>query len=155
MPKRKTFSIAKLIHTVNQRNEASTCSAEARQGWNSILSQVLMDADVYSGYNYLGPESVPAGQKPGIDFERADGSSLTPTEFYERLDAAQSEKLLKGLEVAPKNGDTRVFPDESRRFYYVDASFIKEYSKLSEEAREKHLAEVKEKGLFDGTVPIR
>ena len=137
MPKRKTFSIAQLLHTVNKRNEASTCSSEARQGWNSLLADVLMSADVYSGYNYLGPESVPAGCEPGIAFERGDGSTLQPTEFYERLDAAQQEKLLKGLEVAPKNGDTRVFPDETRRFYYVDASLLEAYGKLEAADREK------------------
>lgn len=130
MPKRKTFSIAKLLKTVNDRNAKSTCSPEVRQGWNSILAQVLMDANVYAGYNYLGPDDLPEGERPGIAFQRADGSPLEPTEFFERLDALQAEKLLKGLEVSPKNGDTRVYPDESRRFYYCDASLLKAYGDL-------------------------
>ena len=136
MPKRKTFSIAQLLHTVNKRNAASTCSPDVRQGWNSILSQVLMDADVYSGYNYLGPEDIPVGQRPGIAFQDKDGNSLTPTEFYERLDDLHRQKLLEGAasDFTPKNGDERLYPDESRRFYYVDSVLSEAYSKLGEEA---------------------
>lgn len=135
MPKRKTFSIAKLLHTVNKRNAASTCSPEVRQGWNSILSQVLMDADVYSGYNYLGPDDIPVGQRPGIAFQDKHGNPLTPVEFYERLDAEHSQRLLEGKafipSVSPRNGDERLYPDESRRFYYVDAVLMDAYAKLS------------------------
>ncbi len=137
MPKRKTFSIATLLHTVNQRNEASTCSSEARQGWNSLLSDVLMSADVYSGYNYLGPESVPAGCEPGIAFETAEGKPLTPTEFFERLDAEHAQKLLDGDDFIVPDADVRSFPDETRRFYYVDASLLEAYGKLEEADREQ------------------
>lgn len=131
MPKRKTFSIAKLLHSVNKKNAESTCSAEVRQGWNSLLSDILMQADVYAGYNYLGPEDLPEGELPGIAFETSDGSPLTANEFYERLDVAKSEFEVRFT--YPKNGDKRVYPDETRRFYYVDASFCEEYGKLDRE----------------------
>ena len=131
---RKTFSIAKLVHTVNKRNATSTCSPEVRQGWNSLLSDVLMEADVYAGYNYLGPADIPTGEKPGIAFQQADGTPLTPIEFFERLDAQQEAKFLRGEEVSPtNNGDNRVFPDESRRFYYVAQPLLAAYSKIPNE----------------------
>ena len=131
MPKkRKTFSIATLLHKINQRNATSTCSPEVRQGWNSVLADVLMEAEVYAGFNYLGPEEVPLGQRPGIAFQDKNGTSLKPTDFYERLDAEHAQKLLEGESFNSPNGDERVFPDESRRFYYVDQSLLKEYGKL-------------------------
>ena len=131
---RKTFSIAKLLHTVNKRNERSTCSAEVRQGWNSLLSDVLMEADVYAGYNYLGPEDIPVGARPGIAFQDKHGNSLTPIEFFERLDAQTEANFLKGENVSPtNNGDERVFPDESRRFYYVAQPLLEAYSKIPNE----------------------
>ena len=128
---RKTFSIAKLIHTVNKRNERSTCSAEVRQGWNSLLSDVLMEADVYAGFNYLGPDDIPVGARPGIAFQDKHGNSLTPIKFFERLDAQTEANFLKGENVSPtNNGDERTFPDESRRFYYVHQSLLEAYSKF-------------------------
>lgn len=88
--KRKTVSIADLLSEVNRRNKQSTCSADVRDGWNSLLETVLHNANLYEGYGYLSQEEVPPGEKPGIDKHCRDGA---PTR--ER------------------------FPDESRRHYYV------------------------------------
>ena len=131
MPKkRKTFSIATLLHRVNKLNERSTAPPETRQGWNSILADVLLGANVYAGFNYLGPEDVPKGQRPGIDFQDKAGNPLTPNEFFARMDATREAAFLEGNLGPCPNGDERIFPDETRRFYYVDASLMDAYSKL-------------------------
>lgn len=66
---RKTCEIHDLIDSVNNRNNFSICSSEVRQGWNSLLTEILNKADVYSGYRYLSEGEVPAGQLPGIKGE--------------------------------------------------------------------------------------
>ncbi len=130
MAKRKTVKIAHLVAEVNRKNQLSTCSAEVRQGWNSMLSTILMDADVYAGFNYLGTPDVPEGQLPGILFANAEGIELTPSEYFARLDKCSSERMLKGLEHAPANGDTKAFPDESRRVYFIHSAIMQDYHKV-------------------------
>jgi len=81
-----------------------------------------MDADVYSGFNYI--EDVPEGQLPGIAYETGMGVPLTQSEYYERSGGDRSVPL--------PNTDVRSFPDESRRFYYVHAHIAKEYAALED-----------------------
>lgn len=67
MPRRrKTFNVEDFKKKINERNRHSTCSAEVRRGWNSVLSDVLMDTGNYKGFNYLNADQVPPGHKPGI-----------------------------------------------------------------------------------------
>ena len=66
MSKRKTFDVRELIETVNSRNRASTCDPKVREGWNSLLENVLFACGVYKGFSYLSASEVPAGQPAGI-----------------------------------------------------------------------------------------
>jgi len=70
----KTIKIARLIEKVNTRNQRSTCLPEVRQGWNSLLEDVLLGAGVYAGFNLLTAAEVPPGQEPGI---RGEGLNFT------------------------------------------------------------------------------
>ena len=128
---RKTFDIAKLIHTVNIRNNRSTCDASVRQGWNSLLESVLHAADVYAGFNYLEQSQLrdsAQNSEPGIRFVRVFGdipgpcdTVVEPSEFFEALTAENKDRearKLSGLHCP--TGYARLFPDESRRFYYTD-----------------------------------
>jgi len=63
---RKTFDIQKLKDIVNKRNALSTCEPKVREGWNSLLEEVLHQNGTYNGFCYL--TEVPSGCKPGIDY---------------------------------------------------------------------------------------
>ncbi len=85
MGKRKTVQISELIDFVNERNQVSTCEPSVRDGWNAMLERVLMDADVYAGFNYYGEADVPAGQSPGIVRDSTGSAERFPDEsrrFY-------------------------------------------------------------------------
>ena len=79
MAKRKTFDVAKLRDNVNQRNKKSTCAAEVRQGWNSLLESILHDTGNYKGFHYLKKEEIPADQSPGIVWNK-EGKPTFPDE---------------------------------------------------------------------------
>jgi hypothetical protein len=66
MGRRKMVAIRELLEIVNRRNAESTCDPLRRSGWNSVLEEVLMDANVYAGYTYLQSMHVPAGERPGV-----------------------------------------------------------------------------------------
>ena len=66
---RKTIRIKELIAAVNHRNRSSTCSPEIRQGWNDLLTTVLLTNDAYAGFGYLGQNEVPPNHKPGFNKE--------------------------------------------------------------------------------------
>ena len=63
---RKTVKIETLIRMVNYRNEESLCDSEARKGWNSLVSELLMSSDTYAGFRYLYDSEVPKDHEPGI-----------------------------------------------------------------------------------------
>lgn len=63
---RKTVAIKDLIEKVNRMNRMSTCGRQHRDGWNTLLEQVLVEADVYRGFSYLEQGDVPPGSPPGI-----------------------------------------------------------------------------------------
>jgi hypothetical protein len=100
--KRVTVNIAVILADVNRKNQLSTCSPEVRAGWNSLLESILFAANLYIGFGYLYAKDVPIGQKAGITSRAPDGADLG------------------------KN----VFPDESRRVYYVDAPIQAAYREL-------------------------
>lgn len=89
---RKTQHIFDIIAIVNRRNRLSTCRPEVREGWNSLLEQLLHDSDVYDGYRYLEDSEVPGGESPGIW----------------RVDPA-----------SPDDPIPATFPDETRRSYSI------------------------------------
>jgi hypothetical protein len=62
----KTIKVVDIIARVNARNRCSTCPAETRQGWNSLLEEVLAATDNYAGFGYLKETEVPRGEQPGI-----------------------------------------------------------------------------------------
>lgn len=69
---RKTVPIEVLRAEVNRRNQESTCSAEVRAGWNSVLEMMLFHTGNYNGFKYLLPSLVPAGHQPGIRENRGE-----------------------------------------------------------------------------------
>lgn len=69
MKPRKTFDVEQLRLEVNRRNRESTCSPEVREGWNDILSTILMETNNYHGFGYLDSSSVPEGHESGIIFD--------------------------------------------------------------------------------------
>ena len=75
--KRKTVTIEFIKDLVNRRNRQSTCTEEVRDGWNSVLSEILMAANVYNGFRYLGAKEVPPGQEPGM-VPHEDGTKTFP-----------------------------------------------------------------------------
>lgn len=78
MSKRKTIEVKKILEMVNHRNRHSTCSPEIREGWNSLMEEILQANGVYSGFGYLGQEQVPSGQLPGMVKE--DNGFIFPDE---------------------------------------------------------------------------
>lgn len=99
MAARKTFEVADLLEKINHRNMTSTCSSEVRDGWNSIMEEVLMRTNNYAGFSYLTAKEVPNGMLPGIAQE-VDG--------------------------------TNMFPDETRKMFYVASNLKADYNSFSE-----------------------
>lgn len=69
---RKTVEITAIIDEVNRRNRGSTCAAELRMGWNSLLEGILKDANVYAGFGYLVADQLEGdaiGQNPGMAYD--------------------------------------------------------------------------------------
>lgn len=139
--KRKTFDIAELLYTVNSRNAGSTCSPEVRQGWNSLLETVLHGADLYNGYGYLEQGNLKGSavnSKPGIEFREVFGDEpgpcdtvITAGEFFDALSAENAMRERRGeCGIHTPFGKARVFPDESRRTYYVPRTLVDAYRKL-------------------------
>jgi hypothetical protein len=64
---RKTFKLRRLVEMVNRRNRNYTCSPDMREGWNSLLEEVLLNNDNYAGFCYLTAKEVPEGQLPGVE----------------------------------------------------------------------------------------
>ena len=77
--KKKTFRLADLVDKVNERNRLSTCSPEVRKGWNSLCESLLLESDVYAGFNYLSEKDVPKGHEPGIRTDE-QGNKTFPDE---------------------------------------------------------------------------
>ena len=61
---RKTVKLKEIVDLVNERNKKSTCDPKTRQGWNSLLEQLLMQADNYQGFRLLEQNEVPENHKP-------------------------------------------------------------------------------------------
>lgn len=74
MAPRKTTTLLHLVETVNHRNRYSVCKPDIREGWNQLCSKLLLDADAYAGFRYLGIDEVPEGHAPGIRRPSSDPS---------------------------------------------------------------------------------
>lgn len=66
MKKKKTVNIKWLVEEINRKNRESTCPRDVRNGWNSLLETIMMQANVYNGHSFLKADEVPAGHLPGI-----------------------------------------------------------------------------------------
>lgn len=86
---RKTVSVESVVDEINRMLRESTCSPEARFGMCQAVQTVLSMAGRYSGFRYLTADEVPAGHKPGINWD------------------------------APHDNQDARYPDESRRQYGV------------------------------------
>jgi len=97
MASKKTIKVQDLIDIVNRRNKHSTCSPEVRKGWNSLLEEVLHKTDNYNGFNFLAPDEVPEGEKPGIEcFNQDTSKNVFPDE---------SRKVFYSVKKAPVKQD--------------------------------------------------
>lgn len=80
---RKTVSLLALIEQVNQMNRESTCAPDIRMGWNTLLEQALMAANVYAGFGYYSEHELPRNQTPGlVDGHFVHGVSDDSRRFY-------------------------------------------------------------------------
>jgi len=121
---RKTVKLLELIHIVNVTNATSTHDPMYRHGQNVLLENVLMGANVYAGYGYLHASDLKgaaAVELPGIKYIRkSDTREVSPKEFWDALVWENESRKDKGLPpVGEPSGITRIFPDESRRRYYI------------------------------------
>lgn len=81
--KRKTVKVEDLVKLVNARNKKSTCSPDIRQGWNSMLEDVLHSTGNYQGYGYYTVEDLPEGQAPGVRYDYDEnGHPIQPCKDY-------------------------------------------------------------------------
>ncbi len=73
MPRpRKTVELRELVKWVNERNVTSTCDPKVREGWNSFLNSLLMEADAYAGFGFLRSYELTGeaeGKPPGIIYD--------------------------------------------------------------------------------------
>ena len=88
---RKTISVKRIVEIVNERNEKSTCGKEERDGWNSLLEEILMDTEQYEGFTFLTASQVPCTEKPGIHGE--DRSDLTAADIANRFKDTDHTRL--------------------------------------------------------------
>ena len=61
-----TVSVAQLVELINRRNRFSQDDPPVRQGWNSIVEEILLRTGNYKGFKLLGPGEVPVGHLPGL-----------------------------------------------------------------------------------------
>ena len=83
---------------------------EFRRGQYVLLESILHEADVYKGFNYLTAEDMEkVGLKdvdPGIAYMNADNWPMTAQEYAVAVEASYCTAR-------------QIFPDETRRFYYI------------------------------------
>lgn len=79
MAKRKTVDLPRLVSEVNRRNQMSTCPADIRQGWNSLVEWALHNAGRYNGFGYFGVNDLEPGITPGI-LQDEHGTATFPDE---------------------------------------------------------------------------
>jgi len=95
--KTKRASVLDMIELVNRRNLESTCSPDVRQGWNSLLEDMLHATGNYSGFGYYSNDDLPSTVQPGVRVETTDMGRGVADDMNERFRDC----------------------DDTRRFYYV------------------------------------
>lgn len=93
MPAKKTVTLAEIVDEVNYRNAGSYCSADVRAGWNSLCESLMMQADNYAGFGYLTSDML--------------------------IDGAKERNCDPGIIKRPMSEGGTIFPDETRRVYYL------------------------------------
>lgn len=81
---RKTFEVNQLILQVNDMCKESTCSPDVRQGMMNLLENVLHETGNYRGFRYLLQDQVPAGEKPGVNYDVSENGTMVPHPDYEK-----------------------------------------------------------------------
>ena len=82
--KKKTFKVEDLIIKVNRLNSLSTCDKETRNGWNTLLEEVLRDCNVYEGFGYFSKLEVPVDQTPGVRIDHQGRHYFDNTDYTRR-----------------------------------------------------------------------
>lgn len=83
MKPRRTFNIDKIIEIVNRRNLLSTCDPKVREGWNSLLGEILHQANRYNGYHYYSDKTLSQELIPGV---RTDDNGIPLEDYEERFE---------------------------------------------------------------------
>lgn len=63
---RKTVNVKDLVERVNQRNQLSSCDPRVREGWNSLLEEVLHGSGNYQGFGYYESHQLGKDVPPGV-----------------------------------------------------------------------------------------
>lgn len=82
---RKTVEIQKVIDYANGYLAAKGGSIDCRRAIISMVEAVLMAANRYRGYRYLGQNELEAGDLPGIRWENDPKDYLTDTDDTRRF----------------------------------------------------------------------
>ena len=81
MPKRKTITIDKIKADANAFFvNSAPAVVEGRRHLQGFVEKLLMDADVYNGFNYLHAHELPVGVEPGIKPDHVNGKHSYPDE---------------------------------------------------------------------------
>jgi len=123
MSKGLATTLASMLLTVNNRNKVGVATQDSRVGANSLLEQMLMEADCYAGFGYYNSGEVPQGHRPGIRhwFKTTDREA-TPDEF--------AAECLRSVQEQREMDITHTFPDPSRCHYYLDRKLVEAYREL-------------------------
>ena len=82
MSKKKTIKVEELKTIINGFLKDSQCSPDVRSGMITILEEVLFSTGNYNGYRHLLSDDVPAGQLPGINYEKTESGLYNPCADY-------------------------------------------------------------------------
>jgi hypothetical protein len=66
---RKTISLEFLKEFTNKLLVTDRTSKEFREGVIHVCENTLREAGAWKGFNYLGPDKVPYGELPGINYD--------------------------------------------------------------------------------------
>jgi len=91
---RKTIKVSEILNTVNKLCQTSHGpSAEWRQGMLYLLENVLHKTHNYKGFVYLTVEQVPAGELPGINYIKVNGTMVPHPDHNKRFENTDSTRV--------------------------------------------------------------
>ena len=88
MKARKTISIETLKKLTNSMSRFSTCSPEARQGYQALMNQALHETGNYKGFRYFTQADVGENQLPGINDVDMQTASM-----HQKFDGTDSSRI--------------------------------------------------------------